>query len=440
MSNQNKSAGAPKLRETYIQLFDKKGRGWGKTTSGGSLIVPHTIPGETIIAEKGKRGHGAVHEVIDPSPHRIEPRCQHVGQCGGCRWQHIAYEHQLRLKQQEAERLFLREGLERTADQLPIQGSPPFQYRNRMDFIWWFDGRFGLREEGKWHAIVDLHECHLIDPAVMKIALEVNRRAQSMDLPLRDAKYRRPGLRYLVIRHGVFTGEVMLIFVSDDVDLPPALWQGFERVVSVWQLINDNFENDASDGAPRHLSGADGYREQIQGHTFEVGPRSFFQPNPTVTHQMVDHVRSLVPQPRPLLIDLYCGVGLFSNLLADRFGQVIGIESEAEAIQRAQRNTQAGHVEYHCLDAEAAIRFDFPQDAVLLLDPPRAGIHPKVEKWLLEKRFAEIIYVSCNPRKSIPNLAILEKEYNIISTALFDQFPQTAHVELISHLRLRDGT
>jgi 23S rRNA (uracil1939-C5)-methyltransferase len=217
----------PIIRTVTITDLDNKGKGIGNTDTGGRLTIPYTIPGETVEAVKLKRKQGKINHIIEPSPHRIEPTCNHFGLCGGCSWQHIDYDHQLQIKKDRILRRFKQFDIPITETGLEIEPSPPFGYRNRMDFLWWYDGRFGLRESGKWYSMVQLDECHLISESVMSVALEVNRRVKEHSLPYFDNKQKKPGMRYLIVRRGIFTGEIMLLFVTDKLDLSPSLWKTY---------------------------------------------------------------------------------------------------------------------------------------------------------------------------------------------------------------------
>ncbi len=437
MNNISKSDKTPpKIRTVQIKTLNKKGIGTGLSDTGGTLTVPYTIPGELVEAERLRRKDARLLQVIEPSPHRTDPRCQHFGECGGCVWQHIDYRRQLELKRARVAQRFAAAGFSIDLSSIQIASEAPYAYRNRMDFIWWYDGKFGLRQRGKWYSIVDLQECHLPPKAVMDVALQVNQRVQASGLPFRDGKMKKRGLRYLVIRNGIFTGDIMLSFVSDDMTIPPSLYEGLENVTSVYQLINDNLENDQSDGRPRHLWGEKYYREKISQNTFHVGPRSFFQPNPAVAVKMVEYIKQITTEIKDKnnLIDLYCGIGLFSITLADAFDKILGIENNPEAIRIAEENNDNPSIEFSCMDAEKIEWPNREEYKTILIDPPRTGLHPQVIKQLRNEPFSDLIYVSCNPNKGIEDITELQEKYQINSVKLFDQFPQTAHVEMVAHL------
>ncbi len=427
------------IREVTIESVDKKGRGVGTTDTGGQLIVPFTIPGEQVHAEKQKRKLGSLDEVITPSIHRAQPRCKHFGVCGGCSWQHIAYEHQLRLKQETVERLF--EHYHMDVPALPVNGSPEYSYRSRMDYVWWFDDRLGLRQAGKWHTVVDLEECRLIPPQALDLVFEIHYRAIALGLPFRDSKKKTPGLRYLIVRCGIHTADVMINIVSDSMELPRDLWANLDELTSINHLINNDPQNDDSDGEPIHLDGLPHYRESILGREFLVGPRSFFQPNPCMAEKMVEWLRSRIEtfSSRKKLLDLYCGIGTFSILLANLFEQVLGIESVDEAVQYGRMNQPPQNVKLLSIQAEKSMKDHWSHYDTLVVDPPRSGLHPKVLRAVLDHPFQNILYVSCSPRRGVEDMAKLSEQYEIVSTELFDQFPQTPHVELLTHLRRRSG-
>ncbi|MFB3785882.1 MAG: 23S rRNA (uracil(1939)-C(5))-methyltransferase RlmD [bacterium] len=432
----------PAWRVCRIEQFDAQGRGTGPTDTGGRLAIPFTIPGEGVEAEKLRRKEGRLRRILEPSPARTEPACRHFGACGGCAWQHIAYENQLQFKLEKFRDRMAALKLKPEEESLGIVPSPPYGYRNRMDFIWWHDGRFGLRERGKWYSVTDLRECHLLPREVMQTAFEVNRRAHALGLPFRDTKRHTPGLRYLVVRRGVFTGDLLLNLVSDPMELPASLWENLPGVTGVYQLVNDNLENDLSDGVPVHLAGEKAYTERILGHTFRVGPRSFFQPNPAVAEVMAASVRGLVSQrePRGGLIDLYCGIGLFSVCLADQFEHVTGVENNPDALHWAGLNAGGLPISFAAADAEAWLAEPRGGFDTLLVDPPRTGLPSRVIQSLLGQSFRHIVYVSCNPARGLENLAALSGHYRLLTMRLFDQFPQTPHVEMIAGMERRESS
>lgn len=432
---------SPAMRVCRIEQFDAKGRGTGPTNTGGRLSIPFTIPGEVVEAEKLQRKEGRLCRVLEPSPARTEPACRHFGVCGGCAWQHIAYENQLRFKLEKIRGRMAALELMPEDESLAIVPSTPYGYRNRMDFIWWHDGRFGLRERGKWYSVVDLRECHLLPREVMQTALEVNRRVHALGLPFRDTTRHTPGLRYLIVRRGVFTGDLLLNIVSDPMDLPAALWEDLPGVTGVYQLVNDNLENDLSDGEPVHLAGEKAYTERILGHTFQVGPRSFFQPNPVAAEEMAAYVRGLVPgrDRREGLLDLYCGIGLFSVCLADLFEHVTGVENNPDAVLWAGLNAGGLPISFVAADAEAWLAGPRGGFDTLLADPPRTGLPPRVIQSLLGQSINHIVYVSCNPARGLEDLAALSGQYRLLSMRLFDQFPQTPHVEMIAGMKRQEG-
>jgi 23S rRNA (uracil1939-C5)-methyltransferase len=423
-------------RIVQITSLDRKGRGKGTTNTGGVLAVPYTIPGEEVLAEKHPRKLGTVVDILQPAAQRTQPRCRHFTHCGGCALQHISYDHQLRLKREKVAELFQRHDIPWAINDLPITGSPDYAYRNRMDFVWWYDGRFGLRRAGKWNAMENLEECHLLPQEVMELVLELKRRALSLGLPFRDQKKRVRGLRYFIIRRGVFTSDVMVNIVSDSMDIPPELWADSSAITSVYQLINNNLERDTSDGEPVHLAGYPYYREKILGHEFQIGPTCFFQPNPVVTQEMVRYVRTLLTSSgtRTGLLDLYCGVGVFSILLADLFPKAIGIESHFESIVSARENDGKSAVQFIHSEAERTDTSLWKGLDTLVVDPPRTGLHPDVIQAMLGHPFRDVVYVCCNPVRGVEDLAVLQAKYTIKSVHLFDQFPQTPHVEMIAHL------
>ena len=426
------------IRTVKIRSMHKKGYGQGDTDTGGQMIVPFTIPGETVQALKRGTREGRLHQLIEPSKSRIEPICPHFTHCGGCVWQHIEYPHQLELKQTRIKNLFVHHKIAVESMDFPIEDSNPLEYRNRMDFVWWFDGGFGLRRRGAWFAMEQLTECHLLPKWVMDIAFEINRRVQKAGLAFRDQRMKTPGLRYLVLRLGVFTGELMVCIVSDPMEIPPEIYLGLDRVTSVYQMVKISLENDLSEGEPVHLWGKTTYRETILGHDYEAGPCSFFQPNPAVAEKMVQYIQTILadsPAAPKNLLDLYCGLGLFSIALSNSVDSVLGIELVEEAVTLAQQNAQGTKARFVCMEAEKITPDMLDPYNILIVDPPRIGLPPYVKEMIKQAAFEQIIYVSCNPTRGVDDIEKLTDMYDVQSVKLFDQFPQTQHVEMIVHLK-----
>lgn len=426
----------PATRIVHIHGFDKKGHGSGETETGGRVAVPYSIPGETVEAVKRRRV-GTLVRVVEPSPHRTEPVCRHFGVCGGCRWQHVEYGHQLEWKRRRVRAKFDALGVDTTGFEMPVQPSPPYGYRNRMDFVWWFDGRLGLREQGKWHKMVNLEECRLVDEGTMEAVFEANRRAHALGLPFHDQKYRRPGLRYAIVRRGIYTGDLMLNLVSDPMNLPAELYEGLPGVTSVYQLVNADPESAVSDGEPVHRWGETRYRERILGREFIAGPRTFFQPNPAVAETMVECALEWAGniQPRRFLADLYCGAGLFTAFLSEQFERTAGIELSGEALDCARLNAPAA--DFIECGAESMDAAWIEGSDLLLADPPREGLLPKALDAVRAARPGAILYVSCNPARGAEDIQTLLADYRLAGIRLFDQFPQTPHVEMMALLERR---
>ncbi len=343
-----------------LQIQDVAFGGKGVARHDGKVVfVPFVIPGETVTAtivrEKKKFAEAELHAVVEPSPDRVEPECPYFTRCGGCSYQHIAYDRQLALKSAQVEQTLRRVGRLTEVPMRPIVGSPkPYGYRNRIR-VHVADGIVGFFASDA-HALIDIEQCPIAAPVVNEALRRLRRSA------VRDGDYslRAPG------------------------------------------------------GGP-----------------------FFEQTNPEVTGKLVALVQESVRRGQQLLVDAYCGGGLFARDLAPLFEKVIGIEENVEAVNAARHHARenesyiAGDV-VDCL-AEILSTHDAAR-TTLLLDPPATGLAPRVLDLVTAGAPAEILYVSCNPATLARDLASLSRDYTLAAVTPIDMFPQTAEIEVVAHL------
>lgn len=388
----------------------------GKLKNGSAIFVPFCLPGERarveVLEEKKGYHRGKLVELIEPSPQRIDPRCPHFGDCGGCQYQHLAYEDQLQFKTCILKDQFLRiAGI----SELPIESIEPstleWNYRNAIQFHQDGSGRLGFYAAGS-HRVVPIRECHLPDEAIgavwPKIAME-----------------HLPELEELQLRSGS-GGQVMMVLVTNG-ELPEL---EIELSISVAHL---------SPAGALILAGDDHMIMQVKGVDFQLSPGSFFQVNTAQAARMVDDLLKHLDLSRDLtLMDIYCGVGLFSRFLAGEVGRLVGIELSAPACDDYAANLDMfDNVELYVGSAgEILSSLNIHTDAVIL-DPPRAGLEKRAMQGLLEMLPRTIAYVSCDPA----TLARDAKQFILAGYQLervkpFDLFPQTGHIESISTFHL----
>lgn len=385
----------------------------GRLPDGRAAFVPFALPGEQVRVRvrEARRGHvrAELVEVLEASPERIVPKCRHFGDCGGCHYQHLSYPAQLVAKVE-----ILRDQLTRIGKIIdpPVRetvASPnQWNYRNHI--------QFHLAREEKLafvgtlgRSLLPISECHLPEP-------ELNAIWPGLEF--------EPGLglERVSLRQGM-GGEIMLTFESP---LPPEL--ELEADLSVVHLLEDEAVVMAGDGY---------LMMEVNGRVFRVSAGAFFQVNTAMAGKMVTHLLERLPvTPQTSLLDVYCGVGLFSAFFAGRVGRLIGIELSPAACEDFTVNLdEFENVELYQAPAEAVLPgLDFRPD-IVLLDPPRAGLEKSVVEALLDQGPARIAYVSCDPSTLGRDLGrLLAGGYRLVEITPFDLFPHTYHIESISIL------
>lgn len=409
------------MTEVTIQRLVYGGDGMGRLEDGRAVFVPFTLPGERVRVRlvEEKRGHarGELVELLQASPLRIQPRCAHYGVCGGCHYQHIPYDAQLEFKTE-----ILRDQLERIGGlkKPPIRsavGSPhAFNYRNHIQFHLSPDGKLGFQAAHQ-NQLVPIRECHLPEAAMEKIW-------RVLDLePV-------PGIDRVGLRLGS-DEEVMLVLEGSE---PEALEFAVEELdISAVQL---------GPGGALVLAGSDSLTMAVLGRPFQVSAGSFFQVNTAMAEAMVTHLSALLPvSSASTLLDVYCGVGLFSAFFAERVGRLVGIEAEPSACQDYVVNLDAfDHVELYEAPAEMVLgSVDFHPD-VVLVDPPRAGLEGAALDGLLRQQPRYLAYISCDPATFARDTRRLAAgDYQLQQVTPFDLFPQTYHIESLSLFEKRES-
>ncbi len=386
---------------------------------GRGVFVPYALPGETarveITEDKGRYAFARLVEVLEPSPDRVAPPCPYFGLtgCGGCQWQHAAYEAQLRFKAKIV------------ADQLARIGSiadPPvhptlpdgsgWAYRNHAQFHPAPDGGLGFQgvSVGRPRWVVTVDECPILHPLLPELY-------GALDFDL-------PGLLRLSLRAGTETGETMLIFEMED-DLPPSLES--DLPVSCVLLL--------SDGLHANLIGNNHITEIVAGRAYRISAPSFFQVNTPQSAQLVRLVTEYLDlRGGETVLDGYCGVGLFTAHLAERAGLVIGVELAPAAVADLLENTaEFDNVEVIEGPIEAVLPdLDVPLDAAVV-DPPRAGMDRFALDALVARQPARVVYVSCDPATLARDAKRLTRAgYRLVEVQPVDMFPQTYHVESVA--------
>jgi 23S rRNA (uracil1939-C5)-methyltransferase len=385
---------------------------------GKVIFVPYALPGEEILVElteeKAKYARGNLLEVITASPQRVEPRCPHFGTCGGCHWQHIAYDTQLSLREE-----ILRSQLNRIGHLTDVSIQPslsmptPWYYRNHVQLHLDEAGNLGFIA-AKGHHVVAIQECHIMHPLVADVFA-----ALDIDFPELDK---------VSIRAGITTGQQLLVLETVG-KTAPAL--EVDMPLSCVLLLED--------GTPVTYMGDNYINESLASRSFRISATSFFQVNTPQVEAMLETVhRYLAPQGNEVLLDIYCGVGTFGLSLADKVEKVIGVEESEAAIADARFNSQeTANAQFLQGRAEELLPDLEEEVDMVILDPPRQGCHKKALAALLKLAPQEIIYISCDPATLARDLGkLVQGGYEVIEIQPVDMFPQTCHVETIALLHL----
>ena len=429
-------------------------------------FVSNALPGDVVDIQLQKRKKAyqegkAVH-FHSKSDQRTDPFCIHFGVCGGCKWQDLSYESQLRYKQKEVVDNLERIGGLALPAVSPILASEKQRfYRNKLEFTFsnrrWlsqqeitsgedFAGRNGLgfHIPGMFDKVVDLEECHLQGEASENIRKAVREYADKKDLSFYDLRNRGGLLRNLIIRTTP-AGQVMviLVFYEDDKAAIKALLghlgKQFPGITSLMYCINTKANDSLFDQEFLLFSGKDHITEEMENLKFKIGPKSFFQTNSLQALQLYSKVREFAGLTgKEIVYDLYTGTGTIALFLAGTAGWVIGIEYIDEAVNDARINAEINKLDntkFFSGDIRDILTPEFlaeegPPD-VIVTDPPRVGMHKDVVQAILSSGAGRIIYVSCNPATQARDLALLSEKYKVNAVQPVDMFPHTTHVENI---------
>ncbi len=372
----------------------------------------------------------------------ISPRCANFGLCGGCSLQNEPYFRQVEGKLTNLKEAFNSLGVVPSA----IHPSPSeWFYRNKMEFSFGTDGAgpaLGLKAKGQWSKVLDLKECYLLSPEAPALLKSVRNWALEEKLSIYDPRSHQGILRHLVVRESGDKKERMVLLVSSSEDFPK---ESFTRAVlgaypatGVLWGRNNQISDTASVEEPRLLWGKEFVVETIESGGrklhYQVSSQSFFQSNTRATQALHSFIREKVKLVSPkLIVDLYCGLGAITLSVADLCDKVIGLESVESAIMDARLNSERNGIKnasfYSGLAEIILPALLAMKPELLIVDPPRSGIHPKALLAIEKADVPAILYVSCNPKTLLRDLSVLLNRYNPLSFTAFDFFPQTEHVE-----------
>lgn len=440
------------------------------------IFVPYVVPGDVVdLQVKRKKNHYAEAVAVkfhEKSPLRTEPFCSHFGVCGGCKWQCLSYEEQLKYKQKQVFDNLTRIGKVELPEFRPILGSEKTRfYRNKLEFT--FSNKRWLTEEevkqdvkydqmnavgfhipGAFDKVLAIDKCWLQDDISNQIRNAVRDYAYAHNFPFFDLRTQEGLLRNIMIRTSS-TGELMVVLqckVTDDEgrrkmeEILQFMADSFPQITSLMYVINNKCNDTIGDLDVEVFKGNDHIFEEMEGLRFKVGPKSFYQTNSEQAYNLYKVAREFAGLTgNELVYDLYTGTGTIANFVARQARKVVGIEYVPEAIEDAKVNSEINGIRntlFFAGDMKDMLTQDFINEYgrpdVIITDPPRAGMHQDVVDVILFAEPKRIVYVSCNPATQARDLQLLDAKYRVKAVQPVDMFPHTHHVENVVLLELKN--
>ncbi len=441
------------------------------------VFVPYVVPGDVADLQVRRKKHNYMEAVAIRIHHysadRATPFCPHYGECGGCKWQCLKYQEQLKWKQQQVVDNLTRIGKIDLPHISPIIGSAKTQaYRNKLEFGFsnrrWLTereidddrnsaatspGALGFHVAAAFDKILDITQCNLMPDINNTIRNEIRRYALAHNLTFYDLRQNRGLLRSLMLRDSN-TGQLMLLVQfridTDDehrqaMNLMQHLSDSFPQITSLLWVDNHKCNDTFADQEIHTYRGTDYIFQQMEDLRFKVGPKSFYQTNTDqayTLYQVARHFAGLTGNE--LVYDLYTGTGTIANFVSRQARQVIGIEYVVEAIDDARVNSEINHIDntlFFAGDMKDILTAPFIErhgrPDVVITDPPRAGMHADVVGTIMTARPERIVYISCNPATQARDLGLLNPQYKVTRVQPVDMFPHTVHVENVVLLEHR---
>jgi 23S rRNA (uracil1939-C5)-methyltransferase len=421
---------------------------------GKVVFLKGGLPGERVEAEivqsRRRYDKALVHRIIKKSEHRIEARCTHIDQCGGCTWQDLDYEQQLLFKHKQIVDCLERLGGFDEIEVAPIQGmEDPFWYRNKMEFSFHVDDddslRLGLHERGRFDRIFDLSKCYLQSELSNQVVAWVRSFAVENDISAYNVKTHEGYLRFLVIRQTARTDQLMVNLVTNQGDFPDVdklvaeLTAAVPQVTTVVHNRTGKVSNVAVGESEEILYGPGYIEEELSGRRFLIRANSFFQTNSLQAEKLYNVAfEMLEPQPDERVLDLFCGAGTIGILLADKVAEVVGVELVEDAVEAARFNAELNGIDNisffsgHVRDFLKQAPVSQLESSSVIVDPPRAGLHPKAVKRIIKMQPEKVLYISCNPATFARDAKLLTQAgFTLPLVRPVDMFPHTMHIELV---------
>lgn len=458
------------IPEVPIHGIADRGKGVGRTSEGLTVFVNGAVPGDVVDVfvqkKKGTFAEGIADRIVTPSPDRIEAFCQHFNVCGGCKWQNLDYQAQLRHKQLVVEDALLRIGKVDIKEIRPILGAPDTTYyRNKLEFGFanrrWLtkeemqdeniDAKhaLGFHRAGFFDKIIDIQHCWLQPEPSNAIRNTCREIALEQELDFYDMRTHNGFLRNLMVRITDF-GETMLLvsFAKNDkkaiARYLDAILEKFPALTTLVYCVNTKMNDSLFDQTMLTYFGKGFVVEQLGDLRFKIGPKSFFQTNSKQGKKLYDVTAEFAGlSGKENVYDLYTGTGSIALYLARQCRQVVGIEEVPEAIADAEENMRLNDIQnaiFYAGDVKNVLSPEFAdkhgRPDVVITDPPRAGMHEKAVRFLLDLAAPRIVYVSCNPATQARDLQLLSEKYAVLKSQAVDMFPHTHHIENVVLLEL----
>ena len=468
MSKANK----PKFFEN-VQIIDiaEEGKGVGKADDF-VLFVDKAVPGDVadiqVYRSKKNFGEGKITELKKASEYRTQAFCEHFGTCGGCKWQHMTYEAQLKFKQKSVSDALSRLAKINVDGIMPIVPSPADRYyRNKLEYTfsnkrWLYDGEnkedgtlnmnaLGFHIPGRFDKILDVNHCYLQAEPSNSLRNEIRDFTLQNGYTYYDLRNHEGMLRNLVVRTSS-TGENMVIVVfayaeQSEIDkLMSHIDAKFPQITSLLYIVNQKKNDTIFDQDVVAFKGPEYIHEEMNGIKFRIGPKSFYQTNSIQALRLYEITRDFAGfTGDELVYDLYTGAGTIANFVAGHVREVVGVEYVPTAIEDAKVNSAINNItntKFYAGDMKDVLVANFVAEHgkpdVIITDPPRAGMHPDVVARLMEIEAPKIVYVSCNAATQARDLLVLKEKYDTVKIQPVDMFPHTQHVENVVLLVLRD--
>ena len=458
----------PLIEGLEITALAAEGKSIGRH-EGAVVFVPMTVPGDVVdvqIRAKHRRFmEGTVVRFVKRSDKRVEPVCEHFGVCGGCKWQNLPYDEQLRYKTEQVRDQLTRIGKVELPEISPCLGSAKqLFYRNKLEFTF-ADRRWLTYEEiaaggeieptpalgfhvpNMFDKVLDINKCWLQADPSNEIRDEIKRYCMEHGYSFHNVREHQGLMRGIIIRTAS-TGDVMLSVIFNENDQPRIkvlldhVHERFPQITSLIYFVNEKWNDSLTDQTPVCYWGKDHIFEEMEGLRFKVGPKSFYQTNSAQAYELYKVAREFADlKPADTLYDLYTGTGTIANFCAHRCKKVVGIEYVPEAIEDAKVNSAINGIEntaFYAGDMKKVLDKSFVErngrPDVIILDPPRAGVDEPVVDVILAAAPERIVYVSCNPATQARDLALMNGQYKVVAVQPVDMFPHTHHVENVVKL------